>query len=173
MFGSGGLARGGGIGADAGVERNEKPGPSTGVRAIGGRPLALPPFVVPPGRQADDTFLAPRRCRPGFDPDGVTAERGSMASSQKDVLVDGVMAELGHPENGVCDPSLGPREGCADRGASRGYEVWWSGMFGHGMVLPCCLCSSIADIGEARRRRPGELVLSFSPGLLRPLLGRM
>lgn len=87
-------------------EGSEKVSTSAGVRFIGGRPLVFPLLSSPPGFQADDTFLAPRRCDVSFGFDGVIADRGSGGSSQNEPLVVGVMAECGHLISGVWTASL-------------------------------------------------------------------
>lgn len=66
---------------------------STGVLFIGGRPLGLTPPLATPGLQAEDTFLGPLRCVVSFGFDGVTADCGSRASSQKELREVGVMAD--------------------------------------------------------------------------------
>lgn len=82
---------------------------STGVRLIGGRPLGLTLASAPPGFHAEDTFLGPRLWVESLGLDGEMADRGSNASSQKELLVEGVMAELGYRESGVCTESLKPQ----------------------------------------------------------------
>lgn len=75
---------------------------STGVLFIGGLPLGLTLPLATPGLQAEDTFLGPLRWVASFGLDGVTADCGSRASSQKEFRDVGVMADCGHRNSGVC-----------------------------------------------------------------------
>lgn len=75
---------------------------SIGVLFIGGRPRGLTPPLGTPGLHAEDTFLGPLRCVVSLGLDGVTADCGSRASSQKDLLEFGVIADCGQRNRGVC-----------------------------------------------------------------------
>lgn len=64
------------------------------LRFMGGLPRALPLAETPMLLQADETALAPWR-RPKGLLLGLTADRGSAGSIQKEPLVVGVIAECG------------------------------------------------------------------------------
>jgi hypothetical protein len=95
---------------------------SMGVLFIGGLPLGLTLPLASPGRQAEETFLGPLRWVASFGLDGVTADCGSRASSQKEFRDVGVIADCGHRISGVCWMSLGVQgapvnlDGSADMG---------------------------------------------------------
>lgn len=98
---------------------------SAGVRLMGGLPLGLELLSPPPGFQAEDTFFGPRLWVEGLGFEGVMAERGSSASSQKELLVEGVMAELGYRESGVCTESPRP-QAAATPGLSESIGMPWA-----------------------------------------------
>lgn len=119
-------------------EGNGENGASPGLRFIGGRPRILTPPSGTPGLHAEDTFLGPRRWDESRGFEGVTADRGSSASSQNEFLVVGVIADCGHRVSGICwTVSLGV-QGALALGSIGTWRV----------PAPLCLWSSTAAEGD-------------------------